>query len=143
MAYKTLVEAFAFVAVTYVIASYVSSIITARRFAKEHNCKPAVKLPQSETIIGYQLFMQQGEFRKNNVVLENVVKRYKEVGANTFTMSALGATFIHTIDEENVKAILATNFKDFSLGGREGSFGPLLGKGIFTVDGPAWEHSRV
>lgn len=42
-------------------------------------------------------------------------------------------SFVNTIDPENVKALLATNFKDFGLGIRLDAFGPLLGQGIFTT----------
>lgn len=49
-----------------------------------------------------------------------------------------------TIEPENIKTILATSFKDFDLGPiRHASFNPLLGDGIFTLDGAAWEHSRA
>ena len=61
----------------------------------------------------------------------------------TYSSITLGLKFFHTIDPENVKAILATNFSDFGLGVRYKTFGPLLGRGIFTSDGAAWEHSRV
>lgn len=62
---------------------------------------------------------------------------------NSAKATVMGQTFYSTTDPENIKAILATNFKDFGLGKRLETFGPLLGKGIFTSDGPAWEHSRV
>jgi hypothetical protein len=45
----------------------------------------------------------------------------------------LWESFFNTIDPENVKALLATNFKDFGLGQRLDAFGPLLGEGIFTT----------
>jgi hypothetical protein len=54
-----------------------------------------------------------------------------------------GKLFVNTSDPEIVKALLATNFKDFGLGTRRRSMGPLLGQGIFTSDGATWEHSRV
>jgi hypothetical protein len=54
-----------------------------------------------------------------------------------------GMTFTTTMDPENIKAILATNFKDFGIGHRLPVFGPLFGSGIFTTDGAQWEHSRV
>lgn len=39
---------------------------------------------------------------------------------------------------------MATQFKDFGLGpARHGVFHPLLGDGIFTLDGHGWEHSRA
>ena len=47
-------------------------------------------------------------------------------------------------DEKNIQAILATQFKDFDIGPkRRNNFMPLLGNGIFTQDGAAWEHSRT
>jgi hypothetical protein len=55
----------------------------------------------------------------------------------------MGKTFWVTREPENVKAILATNFKDFGIGQRFRSMGALLGQGIFTSDGALWEHSRV
>lgn len=48
-----------------------------------------------------------------------------------------------TIDPENIKAILATQFKDFSLGDRYDMFYQLLGNGIFTLSGEGWKHSRT
>lgn len=61
----------------------------------------------------------------------------------TWSSTAMGRVFVNTIDPENIKAILATNFNDFGLGHRLHTFGPLLGSGIFTTDGTHWEHSRV
>lgn len=48
-----------------------------------------------------------------------------------------------TVEPENIKAILATQFNDFSLGKRHSHFFPLLGDGIFTLDGSGWSHSRA
>lgn len=40
--------------------------------------------------------------------------------------------------------MLALNFSDYSLGDtRKRIFNPVIGQGIFTTDGPAWEHSRA
>lgn len=49
-----------------------------------------------------------------------------------------------TIEPENVKAVLASQFEDFELGPvRRANFFPLLGNGIFTADGEAWSHGRA
>jgi len=48
-------------------------------------------------------------------------------------LSSLVKKFINTIEPENVKHILATNFKDFGIGERQDAFGALLGQGIFTT----------
>ncbi|RDW57024.1 hypothetical protein BP6252_13896 [Coleophoma cylindrospora] len=52
--------------------------------------------------------------------------------------------FFVTSDPKNIQALLATQFKDFCLGPiRYGTFSVLLGHGIFSADGPQWEHSRA
>ncbi|EHK99088.1 putative Cytochrome 52A13 [Glarea lozoyensis 74030] len=56
----------------------------------------------------------------------------------------LGRRLIQTIEPENVKAVLATQFKDFGLPEtRIGAFEPIFGHGIFTTNGPEWEASRA
>ena len=50
---------------------------------------------------------------------------------------------IQTVEPENLKTMLAVNFKDYGLGDRrKTAFIPFLGRGIFTTDGAAWQHSR-
>lgn len=65
-------------------------------------------------------------------------------GQNTLTgrSQVLGRFIFWTIEPENIKTVLATKFKDFSLGLRHAQFFPLLGNGIFTLDGAGWAHSR-
>ena len=120
------------------IASYISEV----RFKKAHGCKPMARMPQWERILGYSFFQEQKRLAKNKGLVEASCKRYKEVG-NTYSFSILGRVVINTIEPENIKTLLATNFNDFGLGHRIRSFGPLLGQGIFTSDGAQWEHSRV
>lgn len=112
------------------------------QFAKAHGCKPAKKLPQSERIVGYQFFKEQKENGAKQQLLNAGVKRFRAVG-NTFSLVISGRWAITTIEPENIKAVLATNFNDFGLGGRMEALGPFLGTGIFTADGAHWEHSRV
>jgi hypothetical protein len=141
MAYTYYAIAFAGLAVYFVVRQIQQSIRDAK-FSKAHGCKPPHKFPQWDTITGYSMFRKQRKAAKEKVLLETNRARYGEHGL-TWTACIMGNRFFSTIDPENVKAILATNFKDFGLGQREESFGPLLGKGIFTSDGAAWEHSRV
>jgi hypothetical protein len=54
-----------------------------------------------------------------------------------------GVTVYLTDDPENIKAMLATNFDDWSLGKeRIAQLSSYLGHGIFTTEGAAWKHSR-
>jgi cytochrome P450 len=51
---------------------------------------------------------------------------------------------INTAEPENIKALLATQFKDFSLTPRRKEYlQPVFGHGIFTTDGAEWEASRT
>jgi len=120
----------------------ISSYISAARFSKAHGCKPVPKLPQWERIVGYGVFTEQKEAVKNKRLMITNQKRYEKMGL-TWDLSVMGNIITNTIDPENIKAVLATNFKDFGLGQRLESFGALLGRGIFTSDGAHWEHSRV
>lgn len=63
----------------------------------------------------------------------------------TFQATGLfGAETLFTADPENLRAVFATQFKDFATGvNRAGAFGFMVGKCIFTTDGPFWEHSRA
>lgn len=61
----------------------------------------------------------------------------------TFRQQSPGEFVFFTYDPENIRAILATQFKEYGLGFRYGAFKPLLGDGIFTLDGNGWHHSRA
>ncbi|KAL4883336.1 cytochrome P450 [Aspergillus karnatakaensis] len=62
----------------------------------------------------------------------------------TFKINMLGDETVVTADEENIHAVLVSQFSDFELGPyRCEGFRPLLGEGIFATDGPKWAHSRA
>ena len=51
---------------------------------------------------------------------------------------------IYTIEPDNVKTILSTKFEDWRITPRRYQvFGPVIGPGIFVVNGAAWERSRA
>ncbi|KAG5365854.1 Cytochrome P450 52A12 [Yarrowia sp. B02] len=69
-------------------------------------------------------------------------KVFEEYG-RTVRYYAFPSNTILTHDPDNIKAMLATQFKDFSLGLRKEALAPSLGYGIFTLDGSSWSHSRA
>jgi hypothetical protein len=127
---------------SYVLVQYTRTYVVIRRFKREHGCLPCHAYPQWDKILGYSIYKKQVRAHKSRKLLESNHKRFLEQG-ETFSFHVMGRKLTTTIDPENVKAVLATNFQDFGLGHRLASMGPLLGRGIFTVDGKAWEHSRV
>lgn len=55
----------------------------------------------------------------------------------------MGSFFTMTGDPENLKALLSTQFKDYGHLYRHTMFLPLFGDGVFTLDGPGWQHTRT
>ncbi|KAG7195997.1 uncharacterized protein KQ657_000003 [Scheffersomyces spartinae] len=94
--------------------------------------------------LGIKLMTDAMSIRKKGWVMEFLVdlcKPYFDV--KTFQINVLTYQAYLTIDPENIKAVLATQFNDFALGSRYAVFSPLLGNGIFTLDGEGWKHSRA
>jgi hypothetical protein len=77
--------------------------------------------------------------------VEEFAKMHEEIGCNTWSANWLGSTFMNTVEPENIKAILSSQFQDFEIGHmRRGAMAPLLGEtGIFTSDGKAWYAQRM
>ena len=78
-------------------------------------------------------------------VMESVIMPSFRENGWTFQSSGLfGAEPLFTADPDNLRAIFATKFKDFLVGElRDGAFGYMVGKCVFTTDGLFWEHSRA
>lgn len=76
-------------------------------------------------------------------MVNEVHKVSSSVPARTYLKETPFEWQITTNDPENIKAVLATKFKDFSLGRRLFNLGPTFGSGIFTQDGNLWKHSRA
>jgi cytochrome P450 len=68
----------------------------------------------------------------------------KYAGPGRYTVEAgVGERVILTADPENIKAILATQFKDYGKGEAfRKDWHAFLGNGIFTTDGQLWHNSR-
>jgi cytochrome P450 len=114
-------------------------------WAKKFNCKPVTHVKKDWTM-GLKLIKPMLAAKAKGRLLEwNVCLFYDENDptADTFAMRVAGSKVITTRNPENIKTILATNFNDFGLGVRHEMLGPLLGDGIFTLDGNGWKHSRT
>lgn len=80
---------------------------------------------------------------KKNRLAETLEEVFHSTGRLTVRRQVLGRFAVSTMDPENIKAILATQFKEFGLGNRKLQLHPLLGEGVFTLDGPGWQHTRA
>ncbi|CAL5866688.1 uncharacterized protein PFLUO_LOCUS898 [Penicillium psychrofluorescens] len=123
----------------FLIINYFVQLYHHRRNAKALHCKPAT--PGDTSLLGIPAFLRLTKAVREKRWIEYVSSQYSVYGY-TFRLCFLSRTMLSTIEPENVKAILATQFQDFSLGTRHEQFYPFLGDGIFTLDGPGWTHAR-
>lgn len=79
----------------------------------------------------------------NENLMGFVLENNRKAHARTFLQEALFKHVLISQDPENVKAVLATKFKDFTFAERSSHIIPVFGSGIFTQDGLAWKHSRA
>lgn len=127
----------------WVLYSLVKSVISKtqdRRKARALGCFPPhdVRNPW----FGIPAYLEVVESARQFKPIDYAMRLHAR-GGNTFQQTVLGTRLISTFEPENVKAVLATQFNDFALGTRNKVFGPLLGDGIFTLDGSGWSHSRA
>ena len=117
-----------------------------RRMIREHGCKPIRSFPELETlsnsVVGWKIISENLAAYNQHRLLECSAQRFGRLG-NTVRTKVLFEHILMTIEPENLKTVLATKFKDWNLPDqRKSAFHPLLGHGIFTTDGAAWQHSR-
>ncbi|KAF2268086.1 putative cytochrome P450 alkane hydroxylase [Lojkania enalia] len=109
-----------------------------RAFVAAHGCQSPPRFSR------FQNILQQIKAIKSHSWLDMWVERYATI-AKTFESATVSINpIIFTIDPENIKAILATDFDKFELGDRRRKLMyPVTGPGIFSNDGTAWRHSRA
>ncbi|EXK35944.1 hypothetical protein IWW34DRAFT_880741 [Fusarium oxysporum f. sp. albedinis] len=110
---------------------------------KTQGCQRAPRMPNKYPF-AVDFFLAAIKADKEKKFPETIVKRYGKVRhAGAFEHYTLGNHDVSINDPRNIQTVLLTWFKHSGLGGRlSNTFRPLLGNGIFAVDGPSWEHSR-
>ena len=117
-----------------------------RALINKHGCKPIRSVAEinsfPENIFGTRVLRWNVQAIKDHKIIEIVRARYDRIG-NTFQGKVFFTPMIFTIEVDNIKTMLALNFKEWNLSTRRKlSVVPLLGHGIFTTDGTQWQHSR-
>lgn len=134
--------------IAYIIYSLVSGYLQRQRYAalaKEWGCQePPWQYSKYPFKLGIDIIQRSLKADREKLFPPDFAKRVEEIGANTFRFALLGTDGVFTCEPKNIQAILATQFQDYDLGPiRRSNLFPLLGDGIFTQDGKAWEHSRA
>ena len=128
-------------ALAYWVITKLIRFASLQQFANANGCKPLARIPQWERIIGYALYKEDMAMGYQRRTMETTQRRFRELG-NTFSGTIVGQYFISTIEPENIRALLSTQFEHFN-SGKKMIFGHLLGNSILTTDGSVWKHGRV
>lgn len=114
------------------------------RAAKAHNCLPAPKFPSRDPLLGLDTLNMVKSAIKERHFLENAMYIFKKTGSWTVELNLFGHVDIRTAHPENIKAMLATNAKDWEVGqARKKSFIPVFGPNIVTSEREDWHESRT
>ncbi|KAF2425269.1 cytochrome P450 [Tothia fuscella] len=141
----TTILAVAVAATLFVSYSYkqITLYLSRRKFANENGCKPLRNYyPLKDPVFGIDNIIANVKAAKKSRLLARSYGNFNKYG-DTFGSKLFAQKIILTREPQNVKTILSLRFKDFGIGSRETALGPLLGQGIFTMDGAFWQHSRA
>lgn len=140
---SVLAGALATLCVLAILYSRITLYLERRKFKLANGCEPIEHFfPIKDPIFGIDNILESIRAKKELRLLKRFEDNFDKYG-NTFKAKLAQQDIISTREPENVKAILSLKFKDYGLGKRDRAFGPLLGKGIFTMDGDFWAHSRA
>lgn len=136
--------ALAFLGLVYRLANSFLEVSRFRAFAKAHGCSPPFNADTNWPWGLDRLYQVLTARRRGKDPIDDYFSPPLYAHPTLSRTGLFGSTMIETIDPENVKAVLATNFKDWEIGEtRHRAFMPVLGRNIFTSDGAFWEHSRA
>lgn len=131
------------------LGSHIHTSIRQSRKARELGCEPAFKPPGSGFLgLSYirEILAADKEYNLPDFLVERWRNYCRVLGTpiGTYRYSLLGRETLQTVDPENIKAMLATQFEDFEQGPlKRAILLPIVGDGIFSQDGKKWEHSRA
>ena len=125
---------------------HLTDSVQRRKLIRQHGCKPPRRYKNKGLLgklLGLDYAREQTEASKHGRLhLQGRVMDYSDQNTNQNRIY-LNDT-IMTIEPENLKCMLSTNFSDYSLRPlRCEALIPFLGPGIFDTNGAAWAHSRA
>jgi cytochrome P450 len=103
----------------------------------------ACQLPLKDPFFGIDFILKLVRVFKEKRLLDTFANDFYKTVGTTFLVERGTQQTIFTIDPDNIKTVLAVNFKDYGLAFRAPLFSPVTGGGLFVSDGQEWAHSRA
>ena len=118
------------------------SYVQVRQAIFKNDCLAPPKYPHRDPFLGLDLFFDQFKAMKRGDTAKIERERFSRYG-KTFEANSWGTKCIHTMEAENVQAVLAKSFDCFDVEPMRLHTGePIIGKGVFSPDGAYWRFSR-
>jgi hypothetical protein len=115
------------------------------RDQKSHGVQQVARYWQWDPILGLDMVFSQIRALRQNRYLDWLSDLHANM-PKTFSLNYFGSRWIYSIEPEMLKAVYATNFKDFGVAPirrhTKGSM-PFADKGINTTDGEDWQFSKT
>lgn len=113
-------------------------------FARANGCeKPTSTYPHSPYLLGLDYVFSQAINIRQRRFAEGVADLFRQLGP-TWTAKPFGKPVIHTIDPENLRALMQTRCDDYAIvPARQKLVDTLYGSGIFAHSGHEWRYSRA
>ena len=113
-----------------------------RRFIKEKGCQPIKHKINNNLIATVFMVSKNLQCLKEHTILNHLRSSYVRHGANTLQFGVWPLRTIETTEPENIKTILALDFKIWTYGKMRDEVKVIFGDGIFSKSGAAWQRSR-
>ena len=133
--------------IVFLVVLYISKLtyiaIVRALTTRNLRCENPPSPPQKDWLFGldfvYQQFVNIQKDRRNASTRE----LHEEFG-HTFQSKFYGARKIHSVEPQNIQAVMSTDFNNWGVQPlRLFAFKPLIGQGIMGSDGHSWERSRA
>lgn len=127
----------------YFLAQRFATYAGRRKVISSHACKAPPRYPVWDPMFGLDVMYKTIKAHSRKRLLSSRDSDYELYGM-THSSRLATTPILKTVDPENIKAVLSTNFKDFVVGlPRRRAFSPVIANSILVADGVEWEHSRA
>ncbi|TQV93296.1 hypothetical protein V2A60_010274 [Cordyceps javanica] len=140
---RTLIPICFLAAVCYRVLRYLTAWRVLGRAYASHGCERPAAYRHKDPVLGLDALFDAIAAARESRFTTSSARLFREIGANTYFTWIQGQQTIHTAEPDNIKCMLATQWRDYSIATRQAVLGEFLGHGIFVLEGDDWARSRA
>ena len=142
MIYTSILATLAIILVINYAIRAIRDAVYFAKAAREHKCERVKKYRHKDPFLGTDLVRQISKGMAQGNLMDMSRRNFIEYG-KTFQANLMGTTVLYTMDSQNIQTVTSLQFAKFGVEPlRKAASEKWMGNGIFTRDGPVWEHAR-